>query len=160
MNQEVRTFATLDHCPQCGGLFVDAGEGVIALGHRHDLTALVREGVASMVGVSAIECPSQHGKMTVYRVKVGSDAVEVDFCATCAGVFFDVGEAETFGALANHAGEVVTHTGQRFSAPPSAAAAQAEQELRRERGGNPFSFFFEDLVTHVVAARARRRRTF
>lgn len=153
MSQDVRTFATLDRCDQCGGIFAEMGEGIAGLKHEAELTDLVDSGKAEMVGVSPIACPTGHGVMTVYRVK-GETPIEVDVCPTCAGVFFDAGEAELFGALAKRSDELVTHTGARFSAPPADTKHEQVVEERRERGGSAFAAFF-DGMTSAAAEMAR-----
>jgi Zn-finger nucleic acid-binding protein len=161
MREEIRTFARLDLCSQCGGIFVDSGEGVTALGHRYDLAHLARGGSAVMVGPSAISCPSSHGIMSVYRLEGRAGPLELDFCPTCAGVFFDAGEADLFKELASTAGEVVTASGARFSAPPTSAAEDAaREELRQERGGSALATFFEDMMKSYGRHGHRRRRTF
>jgi Zn-finger nucleic acid-binding protein len=151
MSQDVRTFATLDTCPQCGGVFAEMGEGITALKHETELSDLVANGKADMVGVSTIACPSGHGIMTVYRVKGGPDALEVDVCPTCGGVFFDAGEAELFGELAKRSDELVTASGARFSAPPRDSKHDAVVEERRAQGGSAFSAFFEAMTSAAIA---------
>lgn len=114
-----------------------------------------------MVGPSAISCPSSHGVMSVYRLEGRAGPLELDFCPTCAGVFFDAGEADLFKELASTAGEVVTASGARFSAPPTSAAEDAaREELRQERGGSALATFFEDMMKSYGRHGHRRRRTF
>ncbi len=155
MNQEARKFATLDSCPQCGGIFVDPGESVTALGHAHDLSELARNGHAQMVGPSAIGCPSGHGAMTVYRVQGHEGGIELDLCPTCAGVFFDAGEADLFKELASRVDEVVTVGGARFSAPPPEARTTDLVDEKRASGESAFSAFFGSLARGAVEAAKR-----
>jgi Zn-finger nucleic acid-binding protein len=155
MSQDQRTFATLDTCPQCGGIFVDPGEAITALGHSHDLEELARNGHAQMVGPSAIACPGGHGAMTVYRVQGHDGGIELDLCPTCAGVFFDAGEADLFKELASRVDEVVTVGGARFSAPPPEARTADLIDEKRATGESAFSLFFGSLARGVAEA-ARR----
>lgn len=90
-----KPFATLDACPRCGGLFLEPGDGAALRGAASDPTFLVKDGRARRVGASALVCPSDAHPaqaMDVFAVGEGSEAVEIDACPTCGGVFLDRGE--------------------------------------------------------------------
>jgi Zn-finger nucleic acid-binding protein len=163
MNEDARTFATLDACPKCGGVFADPGETAVAMGHRHDVGDLARLGLAEQVGPSQIACPSGHGKMLVYRMKGPEGALEVDVCSSCAGVFFDAGETELLKELTARAGEVRTASGARFSAPPANANQERVVAEARATGshGSVTGAFWQSMVQAAVDATrgiGRRRR--
>jgi Zn-finger nucleic acid-binding protein len=159
MSSETRTFATLDGCPSCSGVFVEPGEAQSALGHRHDVGELSRMGLAEIVGPSPIGCPSAHGRMVVYRVKGQDGALEVDVCATCAGVFFDAGEPELLKSLGQRAGEIQTASGARFSAPPADAnQARAIAEAQAASTAQPLASCWGNFVITAAASFGRRRR--
>jgi Zn-finger nucleic acid-binding protein len=159
MTSENRTFATLDSCPSCGGVFAEPGESQSALGHRHDVAEFARLGLAEIVGPSTIGCPSAHGRMVVYRVKGQDGALEVDVCATCAGVFFDAGEPELLKSLGQRAGELQTASGARFSAPPADSnQSRAIAEAQAASTARPLASFWSDFVLTVAATFGRRGR--
>lgn len=163
MTMETRTFATIDHCARCGGLFAEPGEAQSGLGHRHDVGDLARLGLAEIVGPSKIGCPSGHGPMLVYRMKGPDGPLELDVCGTCTGVFFDAGESDLLKHLSARAGEVQTASGARFSAPPSAGNQdRAIAEARQSSSGNAFGAFWTSIVVGAVELSrdsfARRRR--
>lgn len=144
MTEDARTFATLDACSKCGGVFAEPGESRSGLGHQAELTELSRRGLADMVGPSPIACPSGHGPMVVYRVR-GAGEVELDMCSVCAGVFFDAGETELLKHLVEHVGEVVTASGARFSAPPVQANSDQAIAEARAHGGTALERFMAGL---------------
>lgn len=161
MSEERRKFAVIDRCPQCAGVFLDAGEGVTALGQREDVSTLVASGMAKMIGHGAIACPSGHGPMTLVRFGEGTASpVEIDVCTTCHGAFFDAGETEIIEEIASRAGEheVTTASGARFSAPPPTGGRASHESVvdsfRAERGGSAFSTFFADLARASAAVAA------
>jgi Zn-finger nucleic acid-binding protein len=143
-----RTFAEIDTCPQCGGTFLDPGEGITALGHRDDLRAVVDRGEAQLVGTGQLGCPSGHGVMTLYRFGAGEGSpVEIDVCNTCSGAFFDAGETEIISELQRRAGDVARSS---LASPPSggrSAQDAAIEAARNEGGRSAFTSFFSDLVS-------------
>jgi Zn-finger nucleic acid-binding protein len=152
-----RTFAEIDTCPQCGGTFLDPGEGVTALGHRDDLRAVVDRGDGQLVGGSTMACPSGHGGMTLYRFGDAERKVEIDVCNVCGGSFFDAGETEIIADIQARAGEVARSS---FASPPGARSAQdaAIDAARREGGKSAFASFFSSLVGGLGAAAASAGR--
>jgi uncharacterized protein len=160
MSEERRKFASIDRCPKCAGVFLDAGEGVTAMGQREDVSTLAQSGAAKIVGHSAIGCPNGHGAMTLFRFGEGASPVEIDVCTSCQGAFFDAGETEILDEITSRAGEheVTTATGARFSAPPAMGGRASHESVvdqyRAEQGGNAFATFFSDLAraTSAVAS--------
>lgn len=163
MHAEPRKFAVIERCPKCAGVFLDAGEGVTALGQAEDIHALVASGAARIVGHGAIACPSGHGPMTLVRLGSDEMMLEVDVCTTCHGAFFDAGETEILDEITRRAGEheVTTETGARFSAPPPVGGRASHEsvvdQFRAERGGNAFATFFSDLARASASAAAAGR---
>ena len=166
-----RTFAEIDVCPQCAGVFLDPGEGVSTHGADSEAAFLVRDGRARIVRSSPYACPSASHEptgMQVYAVGFGETAIEIDYCPRCTGFFLDHGEGAALAALEREDETVETSSGARFSAPPkldrqSQAIAQAQRESSRG--------LFDVFVVDVLAAagegarnmeeaqrRARRRR--
>lgn len=161
-----KTFAEIDVCPRCGGLFLDRGEGMALHGADSDASFLVEDGRAHLVRKSDLVCPNEtHGPtaMDTYAVGFAEDAIELESCPSCKGVFLDRGEDAEIEAREGN--EVRTATGARFSAPPETdRQALAVEAARAEKNESLFSRFFGDLVrgTGEVlrdgAALAGRRR--
>lgn len=148
-----RTFAEVDVCPQCAGVFLDPGEGVATHGASSEASFLVRDGRAHLVRSSPYACPSgahEPTTMQVCAVGFGPSAIEIDYCPKCSGFFLDEGEGAALDALDASEDEgrtTTTASGARFSAPPvvdrqSAAIDQA----RGEEGRSLFEMFAGDLL--------------
>lgn len=153
-----KTFAEIDVCPQCAGVFLDPGEGVAIHGADSEASFLVRDGRAHIVRKSPYACPSSAHEATtmdVYAVGFGPTAIEIDYCARCAGFFLDHGEGAALDAL-DASEEVTTSSGARFSAPPPIdnQAIAIEQAQRESQTG-----FFESFVTSLVTTAAQGMAT-
>jgi Zn-finger nucleic acid-binding protein len=90
----------VDHCPACGGLWLDHGE-IERLSRKmaSDIDRLRRvlsahKGPPAVPSDSVSTCPSCTGDMK----EVALGAIKIDYCARCKGFFLDRGEID--GALA------------------------------------------------------------
>ena len=145
--QERRAFAELDRCAQCGGTYLEPGEGVTGLGHAEDIRTMLRGALAETLGASPIGCPSGHGAMTLVAVGDDEAGVELDICTTCGGVWLDPGETELVAALQARAGEISRPSGARFAAPPPRAShPDVVDAYREEKGKSAIAVFFQDVV--------------
>lgn len=87
---------TVDHCPSCGGIWLDGGELRAILdagrGGRAQVDALEElGGVEPEVRPQPLLCPRDRQRMSVHR-DPKQDHIEFDLCPKCGGVFFDAGE--------------------------------------------------------------------
>lgn len=150
-----KTFAEIDVCPQCGGVFLDAGEGVAIHGAEADASFLVKDGRAHLVRASELACPSSAHPataMNVFAIGFGEQSIEFEHCGACHGVFLDHGEGAAMEAMERTEQEVTTATGARFSAPPATDRhAAAVDAVRAEKGRS----FFEVFVTDFLRGAAR-----
>jgi len=150
------TFAEIDLCTQCGGVFLDPGEGVADHG-ADDAGFLVADGRAVRVRKSSLTCPAtEHAAaaMDVYSMGEGSAAIEFDYCPVCSGVFLDKGEGAALDALDSRdaAGtlEIQGATGARFAAP-SVEPDRQSIAIERTRATGDRSFFKDFLADCLKA---------
>ncbi len=87
----------VDHCPSCGGLWLDRGE-LEKLGTRsaEELTDLkkilgVDPKVPPVPDDTTIHCPACDGKLR--EVRFGN--ILIDFCDSCRGLWLDKGELDS-----------------------------------------------------------------
>jgi Zn-finger nucleic acid-binding protein len=100
MTPTKRAFAELDVCADCGGTFLDSGEGVATFGPDAELRFLLADGRAKRLHASRRKCPAGHAAMTTFAIKrPDGSGVDVDLCEECGGFFFDAGEGEALAAL-------------------------------------------------------------
>lgn len=166
-----KTFAEIDFCPQCEGVFLDPGEGVSMNGADSDGSFLVADGHAKLVGKSRFKCPSTgHATTTmdVYTMGSAEHAIEFEHCPECKGFFLDKGEGPALDAL--DAAEITGASGARFTAPPGAdRQSQAVEQARSASSRSFFQDFVGDCLkfaaqgvavvgTDIVDHRRRRRR--
>ena len=92
-------FVELDHCPECGGVWLDSGE--IALAARQAgalqsdlLSALESEDIAAYDSSARRRCPVCAKRLERVRAP-GTAGIAVERCARRHGVWFDEGELET-----------------------------------------------------------------
>lgn len=149
-----KTFAEIDVCPQCSGVFLDPGEGIATHGADSEASFLVHDGRAQIVRISPYQCPSSAHEptaMKVYAIGFGEGAIEIDYCPRCTGFFLDAGEGAALDAL--DANEVTTASGARFSAPP-AVDNQAKAIAQAQEEGNKglFATFVTDMFRSAAGA--------
>jgi Zn-finger nucleic acid-binding protein len=109
----------VDHCPACGGLWLDHGE--IERISRKMATEVdrLRKLLVAQPGPPAVpseittSCPRCTGAMK--EVTLGS--IRIDFCAACKGFFLDRGEID---------GAIAAVSGQRMTVAQIVAAAASE----------------------------------
>jgi len=93
----------IDHCTRCRGSFFDAGEAATAFGPRADPQSWVGTGAARAKGPMGLRCPADGAPLVAYAVGPPQQAVEVDVCHTCRGVWFDAHEGSRIAQLMQHA---------------------------------------------------------
>lgn len=148
-----KTFAEIDVCPQCGGVFLDPGEGASLHGSDGDGSFLVEDGRAHVVRISDYSCPSTDhppATMKVYAIGFAERSIEFEHCPTCKGFFLDHGEGAALDALESR--DVTTGSGARFSAPPAVDRQSIAIDQARADGGKGF---FETFVTDLFTSAAR-----
>ena len=98
----------VDHCPACGGLWLDHGEieriSRKMVSEIDRLRRLLQPAGGPPAVPSEIQtsCPACTGEMK--EVRLGS--INIDFCARCKGFFLDRGEID--GAIAAVQGQKMT----------------------------------------------------
>lgn len=88
----------IDRCPNCGGVWLDAGElaafkqAMLVEQHRATLEQLDRLGVDEPTDrPQPLLCPRDRSRMSVHR-DPKQKHIELDACTKCGGMFFDAGE--------------------------------------------------------------------
>ncbi len=153
-----RAFAEIDVCSQCGGAFLDAGEGVMVHGAGAEPAMLAEDGRAQRTGTGALRCPADHARMETWEVGADGETIEVDWCRTCGGFFLDAGEGDALLALAARAeGVLRARGGASFAAPPADAGASVVDAYRREHGKSLFAEMIRGLFSGSARLRRRRR---
>ncbi len=151
--QVKKPFATIDTCPKCGALFLDPGEGAALRGADSDPTFLVRDGRATKVGAGELICPNtSHASraLDVYTIGHGEQAVEIDHCGECGGVFLDRGESEAIEQAVGGMGASVPVERTSFASPPGSNQQRAIEEARASSPDG----FFSNLLTRLVGGAA------
>ncbi len=110
--------AALDICGKCGGQFFDSGEMFAAFGIKADPSYWDREETGGTVRQSEIHCPNCKTVMLAQDVKYEGDAVEIDRCGKCAGIWLDKGEVDT-----------IMKIGDKLQPLLEAEKAKAKEEL-------------------------------
>lgn len=98
MRKVARDNVLVDRCPDCGGIWLDAGElEMLQKGIGHEAEVIMHQArkellhdaqrLVSVVGM----CPKCE-KRPLHAVK--KKGVELDVCGHCGGIFFDEGELE------------------------------------------------------------------
>lgn len=150
------TFAEIDLCPRCGGVFLDPGEGVATDGADSDGSFLVTDGRAKLLRTSEFKCPSTAHHVTtmnLYTIGDGSHAIEFEHCPACQGYFLDKGEGPALEALDALEGvEVTSGTGARFEAPPMLDNQSLAADRIRATGTRSF---FRDFVVYCLEIAAQ-----
>lgn len=82
-----------DHCPKCEGVFLDRNELARLTGHKN-INAQITEHLGIDVG-STLVCPADGGLMDDEKF----DAVTIDVCTQCQGVWLDKGELEALSKM-------------------------------------------------------------
>jgi hypothetical protein len=91
----------VDHCPSCGGLWLDRGEleklGTRSQTELDDLRELlgVNPKIPPVPDETTVHCPACEGKLK--ELRFGN--ILIDFCDTCRGLWLDKGE---FDAALKH----------------------------------------------------------
>ncbi len=99
----------VDVCRDCGGLWLDAGEGVQTIGPAADPSWWEKSGALTEKSASGIECPAGHGPMEQNVLTHKGNSVSVDVCFQCHGMWLDRGEAAKLNAVVTAAAQDSEH---------------------------------------------------
>jgi Zn-finger nucleic acid-binding protein len=109
----------VDHCPACGGLWLDHGEIERLSRTMQSEVDRLRRLLVAQPGPPAVpseittSCPRCTG--TMKEVTLGN--IRIDYCLACKGFFLDRGEID---------GAIAAVSGQRLTVAQIVAAAAAE----------------------------------
>lgn len=85
----------IDHCLDCGGIWLDAGELEMLLGNSESAKSVIESfKAADGSGEKLRRCPICLKKMEKIHVGKGAKAVLIDRCRKADGLWFDRGELE------------------------------------------------------------------
>ena len=95
----------IDYCPECKGIWLDAGEIELLFGDADAATAFLTIGKPAVVpqGEKRRRCPECNKKMTKESTE-SEHPVTFDHCPNGDGLWFDAGE---LAIILKHAGELV-----------------------------------------------------
>lgn len=82
----------LDHCRNCGGTFLDAGEGAQIFGGALSNEKWLFSRAAVHTGPAEIHCPQDEKRMHEVRVSHSEREILIDVCHACGGIWLDPGE--------------------------------------------------------------------
>jgi len=83
----------IDHCLDCGGVWLDAGELELLLGDMGQVTRLLDSfSLSGRSGEEIHKCPLCRKKMQKIRAGSDADAPLIDKCPRNEGLWFDRGE--------------------------------------------------------------------
>jgi len=110
----------VDFCPQCGGIWLDAGEMELLLGDTGK-TVLDSFSPARKCREKAKRCPICRRRMNKVRAGAGEEAVLLDRCPKGDGLWFDRGELDQIirSAKFDSAGRVIAHLESLFKSTKS-----------------------------------------
>ena len=97
--------ATLDHCPRCGGTFLDPGEETEMFGVVVSPGVWEQSSVTHNLGPSRLKCPEDQAHFTKYAVGFENESVEVDLCEQCSGMWLDAKEGMKLRDIVMEAGQ-------------------------------------------------------
>lgn len=82
----------LDHCRNCGGTFLDPGEGGELFGGAMVDESWIASESAVHLGEVDMFCPNDGRRMHRIEISNAGQAIQVEACKTCGGVWLDSGE--------------------------------------------------------------------
>lgn len=94
-----------DHCRRCGGTFLDPGEETELLGLFTSPELWKDARITTELGPSWHNCPDHRIPFTAYSVRFGEQAVEVDLCPECRGMWLDASEGMRLRNIVMSAGQ-------------------------------------------------------
>ena len=106
----VHDVSELDHCRRCGGTFLDPGEAARQFGAAADPATWHRSPITKSLGPAGLRCPKDGSGLVAYEVAFDGQAVTVDLCAHCGGMWIDAREGLALREVVLHAGQA-KHTG-------------------------------------------------
>jgi Zn-finger nucleic acid-binding protein len=105
LSVEVLREIELDHCRRCGGTYLCPEKGPQVLGPFVDPSTWIESGIARLTGEQMLQCPTDFQTLRVYEVGFGDEAVEIDFCSECRGVWIDEEEGKALREIVMKAGQ-------------------------------------------------------
>ncbi len=118
LDQQEQGEATLDVCSKCGGQFFDSGEMFAAFGIKADPTYWDRPETGGPTRTGDVPCPRCEAHLLTQEIRHEGQAVEIDRCGKCGGLWLDAGEATRIIAI-----------GEKMAPVIAAEKAQAQKEL-------------------------------
>lgn len=85
----------VDQCPECTGIWLDAGELLPILGAMAPVAALERHEETCAEDEAPMRCP----RCGAVAVLLATPPVKVNMCSACQGLWLDALELETLSAL-------------------------------------------------------------
>jgi membrane associated rhomboid family serine protease/Zn-finger nucleic acid-binding protein len=82
----------LDHCRNCGGTFLDPGEGGQLFGAAMWDESWIASESTVQLGQVDLLCPNDSRPMNRLEISDGREMIRVETCETCGGVWLDSGE--------------------------------------------------------------------
>lgn len=150
-----RNIAEIDVCPDCGGVFFDAGEEHVVHGVEVSLVDTLGGDWATRVGPSELLCPAHAlggPTMDLYRLNSDIATIEVDLCPGCGGLFLDPDEGEVMTRILRAAQALAADVEAdarlaKFVLPPDSTSQDAAvDEFRRTKGGSFWAGLLDSLV--------------
>jgi membrane associated rhomboid family serine protease/Zn-finger nucleic acid-binding protein len=89
----------LDLCGECGGVWLDGGEGRAVIGPAADPSLWQEHGAVATRTPTDTPCPADGAPLESIVLRHGRDEVTVEACPTCQGLWLDAGEGARVQAV-------------------------------------------------------------
>jgi len=95
----------VDHCPRCGGTFLDPGEAEKLMGPALSTDYWWSPAVLQHVRPGRSQCPKDGAPFKEFQIAYGGDQVFVDVCGQCQGIWLESGECKKLQNIVLRAGQ-------------------------------------------------------
>ena len=95
----------LDHCRRCGGSYLSPEGGSRVFGPFVDPEVWTDSEIAKDLGRWTLRCPDDGTNLKIYSVEFEGEAVEIDLCPTCRGIWLDSQEGIALREIVMDAGQ-------------------------------------------------------